>query len=313
MSIDNTRFSILIVDDEREIRGLLREYLSEELGYTVYTAENGRDALDSVLPNHHIDLVISDINMPEMKGFELLQEVRRAYPDILRVLITAFDVENYIELALFHDIGNIFVKTTPFNFRELSGIIERLLTRDIFGARRFFDVSSTVHQRSFTISQGCCIDEEAKGIISLLPPWAKYRKLDLVLMELLTNAVFYGARNEKPDDKARWNYDFELPGEQAVMVSVVWDEKMYAISIVDQGGRLRKKDVLYWLHRQTSRGNDNMPLGVYDSHGRGFFIARQYIDRLIINIDPQKKTEVIVLNYLNEIYQGSKPLYINEL
>ncbi|MFW5775200.1 MAG: response regulator [Chitinivibrionales bacterium] len=313
MSVENKKYSILVVDDEPEIRELLSDYLADDAGYTVHTASTGEEALDSVLPSHAVDLVLSDINMPGMKGFELLNEVRERYPNTRRVLITAYDVEDYIEMALLHDVGNIFVKTTPFNFSELSGMIKSLLLQDIFGARRFFDGRSTVHERLFTISQGRRIDQDAKKIVSLLPSWAQHRKLNLVLMELLTNAVFYGARNEKPDHKEKWQYNFELTDEETISVSVVWDTDKYAISIVDKGGRLRKREVLYWLHRQTARGNDNMPLGVYDSHGRGFYIARQYIDRLIINIDPLVKTEVVVINYLNDIYQGSKPLYINEL
>ncbi len=310
---ENRKYSILIVDDEPEIRELLSDYLSSDEGYTVYTARDGFDALEAVLPNHSIDLVLSDINMPQIKGFEFLNRVRVLYPKVLRVLITAYDVEDYMELALLHDVGNIFVKTTPFNFKELSKMVESLLSRDIFGANRFFDGASQISERHFTINQGSNIDKDAKRIVSLLPSWAGHGKLNLVLIELLTNAVFYGARNENPKHKESWKYNFELSEDQVVRVSVIWDNQKYAVSILDKGGRLRKKDVLYWLHRQTARDGNNMPLGVYDSHGRGFYIARQYIDRLIINIAPQEKTEVIVINYLDDKYQGSKPLYINEI
>ncbi|MFH0919575.1 MAG: hypothetical protein V1913_04380, partial [Fibrobacterota bacterium] len=53
--------------------------------------------------------------------------------------------------------------------------------------------------------------------------------------------------------------------------------------------------------------------GILDDSGRGLFMSRIFADRLIINIDPGKKTEMIVLNYRSSIYQGFKPLYINEL
>jgi anti-sigma regulatory factor (Ser/Thr protein kinase) len=71
--------------------------------------------------------------------------------------------------------------------------------------------------------------------------------------------------------------------------------------------------VLYWLHRQLAIDEAGLPLGIFDSHGRGFFIARQYIDRLIINIDRNKKTEIVIINYFSKVYHGFKPLYINEI
>lgn len=71
--------------------------------------------------------------------------------------------------------------------------------------------------------------------------------------------------------------------------------------------------MLYWLNRQNSRDQNGLPVGLYDSHGRGLFIARRYIDRLIINIDKARRTEVIIINYYSDTFKGHKPLYINEI
>ncbi|MFH1761420.1 MAG: hypothetical protein ABIA63_10015 [bacterium] len=54
-------------------------------------------------------------------------------------------------------------------------------------------------------------------------------------------------------------------------------------------------------------------MGVFDSHGRGIYICRQYIDRFIINIKADKHTEMITLNYLQRRSESSKPLLINEV
>lgn len=303
--------TLLVVDDEPEIRSLIADYLSDEEGYRVVEAENGRDALDNVLPKHKVDLVLSDINMPVMKGFELLNEVRRLYPSVKRVLITAYNVEDYLELALKYDVGNIFVKSTPFNFEELSTSLECLLTGDVFGPQRYFGAG--VEKRTLSVRRGDSMAESASRIIALLPPTSVPAKLELVLIELLTNAVFYGVRNESPDKKESWNHDFELGAEEAVLTTVMWDAEKYAVSIVDTGGRLKKKDVLYWLNRQVSRDEQGMPLGLFDSHGRGLFIARKYIDRMVINIDRDHKTELIIIGYHDKTFEGHKPLYINEL
>jgi len=309
--MDKKSITILIVDDEPEILSMITDFLTDVEGYTVLNARNGQEALDSVLPHYKIDLILSDINMPIMKGFELLARVRKEYPSMKRVLITAYNVEDYIELALKHDVGNIFVKSTPFNFTELSALLENLLSGDIFGIKRYFSDDST--EFSLLIKRGDQIDQDADRIISHLPKRAFRKKLNLVLIELLTNAIFYGIRKEKPEAKEGWVYEFDLEDHDAISVSVMYDETKYAISITDKGGHLKKMDVLYWLHRQVARDESGIPLGVFDTHGRGFFIARKYIDRLIINIHEGKQTEVIILNYYDPVYQGSKPIHINEI
>ncbi len=309
--IDKENITILIVDDEPEIRGLIADYLEDDEGYKVLVAEDGIDALKNVLPDNHVDLVLSDINMPRMKGFELLHEVKNRYPAIKRVLITAYNVEDYFELAMKHDVGNIFVKTTPFNFSELSTVLENLLTDDIFGADRY--MQGDFKRFMFVVTRGDGLQKDADAIIDCLPPYIEKKKLELVLVELLTNAIFYGIRGEIPSKKETWDHDFELSNDDAIQIQVLWDDKKYAISINDRGGRLKKQDVLYWLHRQIGKDERGLPHGIMDSHGRGLFIARKYIDRLLINIATNSRTEIIIINYYNEEYSGFKPLYINEI
>ncbi len=67
--------SILVVDDEAAIREMLRDYLDQQ--YIVFTAENGEKALQTY-DLQQIDLVIADINMPGMKGYEFLKEAKKA-------------------------------------------------------------------------------------------------------------------------------------------------------------------------------------------------------------------------------------------
>jgi CheY-like chemotaxis protein len=308
--MNQSTYSLLVVDDEIEIRSLIVEFLRDFEKYTVFEAENAQAALD-LLEQQPVDLVLSDINMPGMKGFELLREVRIKYPATKRVLITAYNVENYLELALKHDIGNIFVKTTPFNFEELSTILSNLLSSNIFGIDKYF--SSHVEQIQFNITNCKGLDTHASKIVSFIGnvPYAK--KLELVIIELLTNAIFYGIREESAENKEKWEHNFVLPESQAVRVSIAKDNEKFAISINDPGGKLKKSDVLYWLHRQIAHDEDGLPLGLYDSHGRGLFITRKYIDRLIINIDQTRRTEIIIINYFENTFIGYKPLYINEL
>ena len=68
-------YTILVADDEKEIRDLLRLYLENEQ-YHIVEAEDGQQALD-VFHQNHVDLCLLDIMMPKLDGYHVLQELRR--------------------------------------------------------------------------------------------------------------------------------------------------------------------------------------------------------------------------------------------
>lgn len=82
--------TILVVDDERDIRDLLKRFLGEA-GYRVLESPNGRDALNQ-LRNTRVDLLISDIVMPEADGLEILQSLRNNFAGLKVIAMSgAFD------------------------------------------------------------------------------------------------------------------------------------------------------------------------------------------------------------------------------
>lgn len=106
---------ILVVDDEESIREFLEIMLKKE-GYSVTCAENGRVAKD-ILEKKSFDLVISDFQMPEMTGMELLKYVKDHYPQTIFMMITAFGTTESAVEAM--KIGAYDYITKPFKIDEV--------------------------------------------------------------------------------------------------------------------------------------------------------------------------------------------------
>src|SRR5688572_21453233 len=118
-------FKILVVDDEESIREFFEIMLKRE-GYEVATASNGREALDH-LRQRPADLVISDIQMPEMSGMELLTAGRELDPDALVIMITAFGWTETAVDAM--KLGAHDYIQKPFKIDEVKIVIRQALEK----------------------------------------------------------------------------------------------------------------------------------------------------------------------------------------
>ncbi len=302
-------FCLMVVDDEEPIREMMADALTM-FGYQVVTAIDGVDALEK-LEKTKVDLIISDINMPRMAGFELLKNVEKLYPTIKRALITAYNLDDYMHNVLENNIGNVITKTAPFNFDEVKNMVSALLEGNIFGLDRYMLHPST--QKKFSLTKPNQIDDVSAEIAAWYSNDTQLHKFRTVLIELMTNALFYGSRREAGDSKHNWDRNFTLPDDLAVNVTFGVDREKVGVSVLDRGGRLDKHTVLYWLDRQITPGQNGLPKGIFDVHGRGLFITRKYVDRFIINIEKAKLCECCIFNYFEEAYTGYKPLLINEI
>ena len=117
--------TILIVDDELMMRKLLEKILTRE-GYKVLTAEDGQQALD-IVKKEKVNIIISDMKMPNMSGFELLRAVKAEFPEIGMIMMTAYGDTYTVKDALL--LGADEYITKPFKSFEVSLIVERAYWR----------------------------------------------------------------------------------------------------------------------------------------------------------------------------------------
>src|SRR5690606_19223365 len=109
------QLSILVVDDDDSFRQVTRHTL-EARGLKVFDASNGKEAI-SILGVEAIDLILTDIRMPEMHGIELLHYCRKSFAAIPIVLMTGFN--DVIEVHEAYEIGAKGFLNKPFSTEEL--------------------------------------------------------------------------------------------------------------------------------------------------------------------------------------------------
>ena len=117
---------LLFVDDEANVLNALRR-LFRPLNYKIFTTETGADAL-SLLANESVDLVISDMRMPQMDGAQLLEQIRAKWPETIRILLTGYaDVSSTIAAINKGEIYRYVAK--PWEDNDIILIVQHALER----------------------------------------------------------------------------------------------------------------------------------------------------------------------------------------
>jgi len=113
---------ILVVDDEENARIGLSRLLAKE-GFIVDSVSNGFEALN-YLRQQEVNLIVTDINMPEMNGITFLKELNKSYPKSNVIMITAYGgVESYIEAM---NLGAFEYINKPVKIEELKTIVRKI-------------------------------------------------------------------------------------------------------------------------------------------------------------------------------------------
>lgn len=200
-------FHILVVDDDKNTRRLLQAVLESE-GYQVFTAENGEVALE-VMDKQHIDLVVLDIMMPKMDGYEFTSTLRECNNNLPILMVSAKQLPSDKKHGFL--VGTDDYMTKPIDEEEMLLRIRALLRRaKIANDRRIIIGDVVLDYDTLTVSRG--------GEVQELP-----RKEFLLLYKLLSYPGKIFTRIQLMDEI--WGADSET-GWETVTVHI---------------GRLRKR------------------------------------------------------------------------
>jgi CheY-like chemotaxis protein/anti-sigma regulatory factor (Ser/Thr protein kinase) len=277
---------ILLVEDEREVRTMLERFLSAT--YTCVPASNGREALELLKADGAIDLVVTDVRMPEMDGIQLLRAVRRLKPELPVVAITAYGTEETAIEALRAGATNYLRK--PFKLQELQAIVRKCVElassrkgrlvalgflRD---AHKTFEVPARLEAAKAVVRQ-LTEDLVELGIVES----QELLNLDVALEEAVTNAVLHGAL-ELTEDVNKFRGERELfdRAYTARIAEPKYEKRSVAVSV-----HLTRTEATFVVE-DRGPGFDPSTLPKSDElttlkgvHGRGLMLIRLFMDQVV--------------------------------
>lgn len=185
--------TILVVDDKKEMVALIQAYLAQE-GFRPVTAPNGREAL-FVARHEKPDLIILDLMMPEMGGYEFMQHYRKEADTPIIILTAKLDESDKV-LGL--ELGADDYVTKPFSMRELTARVRAVLRRTEKGSAppdvlRAADVTLDREYRTVTVAgKPINLTPSEFDLLAVLmtTPGRPFSRLDL--LEQLGDAAYEG-------------------------------------------------------------------------------------------------------------------------
>ena len=220
-------FKILIVEDDKELLRLFQHVLIRN-GYEVAEARNGREALQ-LMADSYFDLVISDIMMPVMDGYELVRSLRESGNNVPVMMITAKDAFDDMRLGFLSGSDDYMVK--PVNVNEMVLRVGALLRRaQMISERKQTIGSTTLECDSLTVARGTESLILPQKEFMLLYKMASYPGRIFTRQQLMDDIWGYGTGSDSHTvevhigrlrEKFKDNPDFEIVTMRGVGYKVV--------------------------------------------------------------------------------------------
>lgn len=275
--------SILVIDDEKSIRDMLRAGLTQ-YGYNFYDAADGKSGVE-VYKRTRPDIVLTDVKMPEMSGLELTRALKKIEYDTDIVIMTGFGSEELVIEALRSGASNYIKK--PISFNELFNILDGIILN-----RERRRKSEVVRDVVVFEKKKLAIDNEISriwGIINQIlfnvPSEVEDSILEgmrLGLYEIILNAIEHGnlgiSFEEKSEAIQENDYLTLLDSrssqadrkQKRVFIDSTIDHLMLSVEITDQG------EGFDFHEFADPEGREE----ILRAHGRGIFLASLYFDSI---------------------------------
>lgn len=272
-------FKCLIADDHPFVRRTLTQIVADISGSTVIEAENGKQALNLALEAPHPDVILLDVEMPELNGFEVCKRLKQnpETQSIPIIFVTGKHSEEDVKHGL--ELGAHYYLTKPVEPSTLRAVIGSAL-EDVRNAQQLNNDVDDVFSSLNLLSSGCFEFQtlaQARALSTVLAKICPDPDMNgLGLMELMINAIEHGNLGISYTDKSALNLSGEWESEvlrrqemteykdKTARVSFKRTPDAITIDIEDDGTGF---DYTQYL--------DFDPARAFDSHGRGIAMANQ--------------------------------------
>ena len=277
---------ILIVDDSEIDRLLMEGLLKRSIGFDVFWAENGRQALERI-EEWDVDLVVTDLQMPVMDGLELVQRVRQAHPQLPVILTTGVGSEKIASEALNQGAAGYVPKN------QLSQLLVPTVRNALntLGSHRNYNHllnRANVAQFSFALDNDPLhfaplvdfCDKIMRGMVRL--DRIERLRISLAIEHALHNALYRG--NLEIDGKHQIHLDHQKPEGQ---IDGLIQDRLNSLPYKDRkilvGVRLKKNSIAIRI-RDEGPGFDPERAGKWsESDSRGIILMKSFMDEVVYN------------------------------
>ncbi len=317
---DEQKHHILIVDDSVVILKMIVHIL-EEHNYKITTAKDGAEALE-LLKKEKMDFIITDINMPHIGGFVLVEKLQELELDIPYIMITDVDINQYLELAIKNDVGNILSK--PIEKTELLNTVYKLLYPEtLFGLKNYL-LTEEPSLKTLDVKSTQQCEESVLKIVTYAEKVGLDKdlldSLRLILNEMTINALYHphGLTDKKEQHEA-----VQLREGDKIQLQYAYDDLKFGVSITDFAGNLTKLQVLQTF-KEFIDSNEQMlqalesgddPTQFMKDTGRGLQLTREMANEYYFNIKLNQLTQIVILTWLEKcpVTHKSHSIKINEV
>jgi len=284
--------TVLVVDDSAVDRTLVRELLGNKARWTIDEAANGVEALSRM--KHAVpDVVVTDMQMPEMDGLQLVTAMREQHPGVPVILVTAHGSEALAVEALDKGAASYVPKSQLAD--KLLGTVEKVLAL-VRADRGYEDLVNCLTKTEFTLSlknDAALIDPLVELVEQMVVgmqfcDFTQRLQIGMALKEALMNALYHGSL-ELSVDQMREVLRKLRRGEEVSLVKDPRSEPPYRDRRIYVEGRLSPDEVRFVVRDEgpgfdvSSLPNSKDPTALEPGRGRGLTIMRNLMDEVTFN------------------------------
>lgn len=290
---------ILIVDDARTNRLLLKKHLKDSEDYTFHEAEDGQVALDMLQEEPtKFNVVLLDLMMPKLDGLSLLRLIKKDRQLSLLPVIIQSAKTDPMGVSEAIAAGALYYITKPYNKDELQSIVHTA-ARDSIAYRQANDSLLNIIDTFGSITQGtftCQTIEEAESLADLLANlYPTPKQIKTGLRELLLNGIEHGNLGISYDEKTilteknTWKQEVEerlnLPEnrDKFIEVKISKSESNITLKITDMGNGFNWQEYM-----------EPSPERMTDNHGRGIAMANMLS---FTSLEYQGNGNIVIANF----------------